>query len=160
MKKLYYKLLSLFTQQEPIFDEFNSLVYTELCNLRHYLTKNQRESLSFEKLDGNNTENCIYGQLFGWGSSSSDAKKIKYKCASYRLESEPLIEFLQSKDLVLLTPINSEDSPESLYGLTPLELYLMANCNKVYSDEFRHYDEKKAYEVVSFLKRNINYFNP
>lgn len=68
--------------------ELKELVLAEAIELKKYITKEEKDRLNFESLDGQNPIHCIYAQLFGWAFSlkSNDLKNLCAKPYSSNLD--------------------------------------------------------------------------
>lgn len=100
------------------------LVKKEAKKLRGKLKKQEIKNLNFDSLDGNHTDNCIYGQIAG-DCTNKRANSLIIDCC------EKVYNTRDTNDLIEECKLNGKPTVVSSYRLhnyiSPIELYIYKN---------------------------------
>ena len=132
--------------------EFHKEVLKEATLLREHATKDQKDKLVFDQLDGADTCNCIYGQMTG-NCYNQEARNLLSKCAKTIVDN--LADSEEQEDIVFnsATPVNFKAT---------LEHTSMRNHRSYFSaiEGYITVEGSKNDELISYIKGEIDTFEP
>lgn len=132
-------------------DELREQVAIEAGELRQFTTEEERRNLNYDDFIPDKGNSCIYGLLTG-NYLTDRARSLIIQCSQRILIPTSLVYD------VITTAIFSDESPELINERTesrylefysPIEKYILLEE-----------DQDKIKNLISYIKRKVNVFNP
>lgn len=118
------KQITMKKNSEDTIKTLIELVKNEATNLREHASKEQLSKLNINRLNPNNQERCIYGQMTG-NCDSKSAVKLMVKCA------ERVYTILDSENRFDRSILNGEPiTSKRQFWFSPIEKYIYLRRNQ------------------------------